>query len=77
MTTGQTARTAKEWRSFAAELGTMPDVIERLTEVHRPTVDGRHCRACTTPGRGTPMIKWPCPIAVLAREAAESARRRL
>lgn len=58
------------WHSFAAELSTMPDVIERLTAVHRPTVDGRFCRACTTPGRGTPRVPWPCPLAVLARDAA-------
>jgi hypothetical protein len=61
------------WHDIAAELGTMPDVIERLSEIHRLTVDGRYCRACTTPGGGTPMIKWPCPMATLAADASRSA----
>jgi hypothetical protein len=64
------AMSALVWRAFAAELGTMPDVIERLSAIHRPTADGRHCRACTTPGRGTPNTPWPCPIAALIADAS-------
>jgi hypothetical protein len=60
------------WRAFAAELATMPDVIERLLTAHTSTPDGRWCVACTTPGRGTPHAPWPCPIAVMAADAARA-----
>lgn len=57
------------WREFATELGTMPDVVERLSAIHRPTVDGRWCRGCTRPGGGAPHIRWPCSIAALLAHA--------
>jgi hypothetical protein len=57
------------WHAFAAELAKSADMIERLSAVHRPTVNGRWCRSCTTPGRGTQNTPWPCPIAVLLPHA--------
>jgi hypothetical protein len=59
-----------QWHAFAAVLATMPDVIERLSEIHRPTADGRWCRGCTTPGRGTLNTPWPCSIAALLADAS-------
>jgi hypothetical protein len=44
------------------------DVIERLTADHVPDAEGL-CRACTTPGRGTPQKKWPCSLWTLANDA--------
>ncbi len=64
----------ERWHAFAAELGTMPDVIERLSAIHRPTVDGRLCRGCTAAGRGTPYLPWPCPIAALLAATGTQAR---
>lgn len=60
----------ENWRTFAAVLATMPDVIDRISAAHTPTPDGRWCTECTTPGRGTPHSPWPCVIAALATEAA-------
>jgi hypothetical protein len=75
MNTGHVHTTATErWHAFAAELGTMPDVIERLSAIHRPTVDGRLCRGCTAAGRGTPYLPWPCPIAALLAAGGPPAR---
>jgi hypothetical protein len=58
------------WHDFAAVLATMPDVIDKLSAEHVPTAEGR-CRACTTPGRGTPNARWPCSMAAMAREAIQ------
>jgi hypothetical protein len=46
----------------------MPDVIERLMREHVADGSG-HCRACTTPGRGTPASPWPCGLFAIARYA--------
>jgi hypothetical protein len=56
------------WSRFAAELAAMPDVIERLMREHVADGSG-HCRACTTPGRGTPASPWPCGLFAIARYA--------
>ncbi len=56
------------WQRFAHELATMEDVVARLLAEHVRTEKG-HCLRCTTPGRGTPMLAWPCPIWTLARRA--------
>lgn len=56
---------ADTWISFVAELATMPDVTTRLLAAHTDDGKGR-CRACTTPGRGTPAVRWPCAPAALA-----------
>lgn len=69
-----------EWAAFVAVLAQMPDVVERLTVDHAPDGDGR-CPSCTTPGRGTAHIRWPCSLASLAadarRIAEEAGRSRL
>jgi hypothetical protein len=57
-----------EWFRFARELATMEDVVARLLAEHVRTEDG-FCVRCTRPGRGTPMLVWPCPIWTLARTA--------
>jgi hypothetical protein len=61
-----------DWRAFIAVLAAMPDLVERLMAAHTPTLDGRWCKGCTTPGRGTPHGRWPCVFAVLAAEAARA-----
>jgi hypothetical protein len=66
---------AETWRAFVLELATQPALIEAVTGAHVPTADGL-CRACTTPGYGTPQKRWPCPLWRLADDA-RTARRRL
>jgi hypothetical protein len=56
------------WTRFAAELSTQAGVIEVLMAAHGPTATGL-CRACTTPGRGTPQKRWPCALWMLAAAA--------
>lgn len=58
-----------DWIRFAAALAAMPGVVDRLLGAHRDDGSGR-CRACTTPGRGTPSTAWPCGIAAVAGLAA-------
>jgi hypothetical protein len=67
----QCGRSVSTWHDFAAELATMPDVIRKLAADHVADERGL-CRACTTPGRGTPRVLWPCPMATLAAHAAGS-----
>jgi hypothetical protein len=62
--------TTRTWSEFAAVPGTMPDTVERLSEIHRPTADGQWCRGCTRPGGGAPHIRWPCSIAALLAHAS-------
>lgn len=57
----------RAWDEFARELATMEDVVTRLLIEHVPD-DGR-CIACTTGGRGTPKLRWPCALWTLARAA--------
>ena len=57
-------------RPLSAALAAMPDLRNRLLAAHVPDASGRRCRACTTPGTGTPGEHWPCRI----REAAEAAQ---
>lgn len=54
---------------FAALLAAHPVAVAALLRDHVP--DGQlRCRACTTPGTGTPQARWPCTLAGLARAAA-------
>lgn len=49
----------------------MPVTTERLITTHIPDDHGR-CRACTRPGYGSPMARWPCtPYALAALAQAE------
>jgi hypothetical protein len=64
-----------DWVRFATALAGMPDVVRRLLDAHRDDGKGR-CRACTTPGRGTPHTVWPCGIAAIAAAAAGIALER-
>lgn len=52
-----------------ALLAAHPDAVARLIRDHVPDPHQR-CRACTTPGTGTPHAHWPCILAGLARAAA-------
>jgi hypothetical protein len=56
----------------AGELARMPDVVARLVAAHQPDEHGL-CRGCTTPGVGTPLVRWPCGLHGLAAEAAQVA----
>jgi hypothetical protein len=55
---------------IALVLAEMPDVVEALIREHTPDERGL-CRACGTPGTGTPHLPWPCPLRVIA----DTARR--
>jgi hypothetical protein len=57
-------------RPLSEALSAMPDLRHRLLADHVPDATGHRCRACTTPGTGTPGAHWPCRI----REAAEAAQ---
>ena len=57
-------------RPLSEALAAMPDLRNRLLADHVPDATGHRCRACTTPGTGTPGTHWPCRI----REAAEAAQ---
>lgn len=54
----------------AVALADMPDVVAALLRDHVPDALGR-CRACGTPGTGTPYVRYPCSL----REIAEAARK--
>ncbi|GAA1276599.1 hypothetical protein GCM10009609_44490 [Pseudonocardia aurantiaca] len=69
---GQRSLVADQWSGAAQALADMPYVVERITAAHVPDGNGR-CRACTTPGRGTPRDPWPCSTAKLA-DAARAIR---
>ncbi|WP_214403116.1 hypothetical protein [Pseudonocardia lacus] len=58
----------KRWLRIARELATLDDVVEQLLSRHARTDDGL-CACCTRPGRGTPMLPWPCSLYSLARTA--------
>jgi hypothetical protein len=57
-------------RSVSEALALMPVLRNRLLAEHVPDASGHRCRACTTPGTGTPGTAWPCRI----RDAAEAAQ---
>lgn len=60
---------------FAAQLAAMPDVADRLLIAHIPDEHGR-CRACSTPGTGTPQAAWPCTLHASASAARRVSDRR-
>lgn len=68
--------TRNGYRRFVAALAAMPDVWRRLLAAHVDAGNGR-CRACTTPGRGTPQAAWPCSLHKLATQAAATHGRPL
>ncbi len=57
-------------RPLSEALAMMPGLCHRLLVEHVPDPSGHRCRACTTPGTGTPGAAWPCRI----RDAAEAAQ---
>ena len=57
-------------RPLSEALASMPGLRNRLLVDHVPDATGHRCRACTTPGTGTPGASWPCRI----RDAAEAAQ---
>ena len=48
-------------RPLSAALAAMPDLRNRLLAAHVPDASGRRCRACTTPGTGTPGATLALP----------------
>jgi hypothetical protein len=64
------AQVLEPHRPLSAALAAMPDLRNRLLADLVPDASGHRCRACTTPGTGTPGAHWPCRI----REAAEAAQ---
>jgi hypothetical protein len=57
---------------LAVVLADMPEVVATLLREHVPDGLGR-CRACGTPGTGTPHLAAPCSLARIA-EAARKIR---
>ncbi|GAA1269529.1 hypothetical protein GCM10009609_35750 [Pseudonocardia aurantiaca] len=64
--------TPDQWNGVAHLLAGMPGAVARLSAEHRDGGHGR-CRACTTPGQGTPRDPWPCSMAKLAQAARRIA----
>lgn len=56
------------WLTFVAVLATMPDVRLKLRLDHSADEAG-YCRSCLTPGRGTPLVPFPCSLRSLADAA--------
>jgi hypothetical protein len=63
-----------QWAGLVQQLSRMPDAIERLAAEHMPDAALR-CVACTTPGRGTAHVRWPCGLRRLADAALETRVR--
>lgn len=55
---------------LARELSTLPEVTQRLLELHVSDGHGK-CRACTRPGTGIPAAAWPCVLHFYATAANE------
>lgn len=66
------ASTDLDWYRFVRELAATPVLVDRLLAVHTPDAAWL-CAACTTPGRGTSRLEWPCALRQLA-EAAKAHR---
>lgn len=66
---------ADDGPSLAELLAGMPELYRRLLAEHTPDARGR-CRSCTVPGTGLPGARWPCIIAVVARQAQDIAEDR-
>lgn len=57
----------------AAQLARMPDVVARLLIEHVPDRRGR-CRGCGFPGTGSPYVKSPCGLWLVADAARRLAQ---
>ena len=60
---------------LVVEVAANPEAVRRLLQQHVPNDDSR-CRACTTPGTGTPGAAWPCSLYLIADSAREWMKRR-
>jgi hypothetical protein len=61
---------------LAVVLADMPDVVAALVREHVPDAHG-YCRACGTPGTGTPHLPWPCALRCVADAAQQLRASRL
>jgi hypothetical protein len=61
--------------SLALALVPMPDLWDRLLDLHTGEGATGRCRACTRPGTGLPGAPWPCAIHIVATQARTRARR--
>ena len=61
---------------IARELAGLAGVPQRLLALHVSDGHGR-CRACTTPGTGTPGAPWPCVLHFYATEAEQIRQQRI
>lgn len=65
----------RAWQRLITVLAADVELCGRLLSAH---VDvGGRCRACTTPGTGTPGARWPCVIERAANAAALRGARAL
>jgi hypothetical protein len=66
---------ATEASAVAAQLACMPDVVARLLAEHVPDRNGR-CLGCGFPGTGSPYLRSPCGLWLVAEAARRFAQRR-
>jgi hypothetical protein len=59
------------WDDLAVELLGLAGAHQQLLAEHVP-VDG-FCRGCGQPGYGSPYLRWPCTLRIIAERAAELA----
>ncbi len=65
------------WAGVVAEVAAMPDVVANILREHRPDERGLCLgNGCGSPGRGEPIIKWPCALYTLAAAADATLRGR-
>ena len=57
------------WRAAARMRAAQPGGTQRTLEAHRANSAGLCC-GCGAPGTGSPHIRWPCPVAKAAQQAA-------
>ena len=58
-------RSVAAWMSIAGEIAKSPNLVATLLREHTATAEGL-CARCGRAGRGTPWLRWPCPLAAVA-----------
>lgn len=63
------------------ELSKTPATAEQLARLHPPVEvvgfnGALYCGTCTTPGRGTLRVRFPCSLRILADTAIKVAKSR-
>jgi len=69
---GARVETRRRMNGFEAAvrfIAAQPGGTQRILDVHRANSAGLCC-GCGAPGTGSPHIRWPCPVAKAAQQAA-------